>query len=119
MKTSTEINSIANITGEEKAVEYIAKAGFDAWDFSMFKMCSYDWATNSAIKTDHPLAGKDCLEFARHLRIIGEDNGIHCNQSHAPFPVMNPDIRSHLKLAIECTAEAAARLSDEFDKIII
>ena len=26
------------IIGEEKAIEYIAKAGFDAWDFSMFKM---------------------------------------------------------------------------------
>lgn len=37
MKISTEIDSIANIVGEEKAIELIAKAGFDAWDFSLFK----------------------------------------------------------------------------------
>ena len=39
MKISTEIASIAKITGMEKAVELTAKAGFDAWDFSMFDMC--------------------------------------------------------------------------------
>ena len=38
MKISTEIGSLSNLIGEEKAVEYVAKAGFDAWDFSMFKM---------------------------------------------------------------------------------
>lgn len=43
MKTSTEIHSIALHVGEEKAIEYVAKAGFDAWDFSMFKMCAYNW----------------------------------------------------------------------------
>ena len=36
MKTSTEIASLAKLVGEEKAVEYIAKAGFDAWDFLCF-----------------------------------------------------------------------------------
>ena len=36
MKISTEIASAAALVGEEKAVEYTAKAGFDAWDFSMF-----------------------------------------------------------------------------------
>lgn len=36
MKTSTEIQSIVDVIGEEKAIEMIAKAGFDAWDFSMF-----------------------------------------------------------------------------------
>ena len=44
MKISTEIGSAAKIIGEEKAIEYIAKAGFDAWDFSMFEMCRYDWS---------------------------------------------------------------------------
>ena len=38
MKTSTEIQSIVDVVGEEKAIEMIAKAGFDAWDFSMFNM---------------------------------------------------------------------------------
>ena len=39
MKISTEIFSASKIVGEEKAIELIAKAGFDAWDFSMFYMC--------------------------------------------------------------------------------
>ena len=41
-KTSTEIGSISKIVGEEKAVELVGKAGFDAWDLSMFRMVDYD-----------------------------------------------------------------------------
>lgn len=110
MKTSTEIGSAAKIIGEENAVEYVAKAGFDAWDFSMFAMCKYDWGTNSVQSTDHPLSSDNYLSFARQLKQIGLDNGIHCNQSHAPFPVYNRDIRSYLKRAIECTAEAGGKV---------
>lgn len=110
MKISTEIASAAKIIGEEKAVEYVAKAGFDAWDFSMFAMCKYDWSTDSVLGTDHPLSSPDYLSFARRLKQIGIDNGIHCNQSHAPFPVYNKDIRSYLKRAIECTAEAGGKI---------
>lgn len=110
MKISTEIESIARITGEEKAVELCAKAGFDGWDLSMFRMCNYHWQTNSCLPTDHPLAGSHYLEFVRLLRHIGEDNGICCNQSHAPFPVHCPDIRDMLKRAIECTAEAGGEI---------
>ena len=110
MKISTEIASLSKLVGEEKAVEYIAKAGFDAWDFSMFSMVRYDWGTGEASKTDHPLSGDNYIEFARKLKKIGEDNGIHCNQSHAPFPVYSPEIRSYLKRAIECTAEAGGKI---------
>ena len=110
MKTSTEIISAARIIGEEKAVELIAKAGFDAWDFSMFSMGLYDWNTRSVIQTNHPLMGKDAIAFARQLKKIGLDNGIVCNQSHAPFPVACAEIRSKCKLAIECTAEAGGEI---------
>ncbi|MBQ2933397.1 MAG: sugar phosphate isomerase/epimerase [Clostridia bacterium] len=110
MKTSTEIASAAKIVGEEKAVELIAKAGFDAWDFSMFSMCKYDWSTKSVLATDHPLSGNNYLAFARKLKQVGLDNGVHCNQSHAPFPVYCKDIRSYLKRAIECTAEAGGKI---------
>ena len=44
MRTSTQIETASVLVGEEKAVEYVAKAGFDAWDFSMFDMCRYDWS---------------------------------------------------------------------------
>lgn len=110
MKISTEIGSIAKIIGEERAVEYVAKAGFDAWDFSMFAMCRYDWATKSLLKNHHPLASDNYLAFARKLKQIGLDNGICCNQSHAPFPTYCKEIRSYLKRAIECTAEAGGKI---------
>ena len=110
MQISTEIASAAKIIGEEKAIEYIAKAGFDAWDFSMFSMCKYDWGTKSVLATDHPLSSDNYLAFAKKLKQIGLDNGIHCNQSHAPFPVYCKDIRSYLKRAIECTAEAGGKI---------
>ena len=106
MKISTEIWSSANILGEEKAIYELAKAGFDAWDFSMFEMARIDWSTSKLLESKHPLSGNDYVTFAKKLRKIGEDNGIHCNQSHAPFPVRVKEIRDYLKRAIECTAIA-------------
>ena len=110
MKTSSEINSIAKIVGEEKAIEYMGKAGFDAWDLSMFSMAKYDWKAKVLLDNDHPLAGKDYLKFVRRLKQIGLDNGIVCNQSHAPFPSYCKEIRDYYKRAIECTAEAGGKV---------
>lgn len=103
MKTSTEIGSIALHTGEEKAVELVAKVGFDAWDFSMFDMCKKE--NGILVPTSHPTAQSDYLAFARKLKQIGLDNGIICNQGHAPFPSIPKSI-DWLKRAIECVAEA-------------
>lgn len=110
MKISTEIYSASLIVGEEKAVELCAKAGFDAWDFSMFTMCNYDWTNKVILPNNHPLAGKDYLKFVRRLKQISTDNGIHCNQTHAPFPVSCKEIRVFLKRAIECTAEIGGEI---------
>lgn len=110
MKISSEISSIARHVGEEKAVEYMAKAGFDAWDFSMFDMCRFDHKNHRVLVTGHPLTGDNYLAFARKLRKIGEDNGISCNQSHAPFPTSLSEVRSYYKRAIECTAEAGGKI---------
>lgn len=79
-------------------------------DFSMFKMCKYDWKSKTLLGNDYTLAGKDYLKFAGRLRQIGLDNGIECNQSHAPFPTYAPEIRAHYKRAIECTAEAGGKI---------
>ena len=110
MKISTEIGSAARLIGEEKAVEYCAKAGFDAWDFSMTKMIDYDHINQKAIRTNHPLASNDYVLFAKRLRKIGLDNGIECNQSHAPFPTSCREIRDLLKRSIECTAIAGGKI---------
>lgn len=110
MLISTEIGSASEIVGEERAVELIAKAGFDAWDFSMFEMCRYDWGNQCLLENNHPLSGENYLAFARKLKQIGLDNGIVCNQSHAPFPTSCAAIRSYYKRAIECTAEAGGKI---------
>ncbi len=110
LRISTEIDSLSKLVGHELAVEYIAKAGFDCWDFSLYPMCKYNRATNTASATDHPLSSGDYLAFARKLKQIGLDNGIVCNQSHAPHPTSCSDIRSYLKRTIECTAEAGGKI---------
>ena len=110
MKISTEINSAANIVGEKRAIELYGKAGLDCWDFSMFKMCRWNWQTTSPFEDEHPLKGDNYLAFARELRKIGEDFGMECNQSHAPFPTDKPQVKGYLKRAIECTAEAGGKI---------
>ncbi len=106
LKISTEISSAAKIIGEERTVEYVGRAGFDSYDLSMFDMARYDKSKKCLVPTDHPLAGRDYLSFVRRLRRVAEDNGITCNQSHAPFPTSAPCVRDYLMRAIECTAEA-------------
>ena len=103
MKVSTEIGSIALHVGEEKSVELVAKAGFDAWDFSMFEMC--EKINDVLVPKNHPTTQSNYLAFARKLRQIGLDNGIVCNQGHAPFPSIPKSI-DWLKRAVECVAEA-------------
>ena len=110
MKISTEIWSTAKHVGEEKAVELIAKAGFDHWDFSMFEMRRWDWAKKCVQDKPHPLKEENYLSFARQLKKIGLDHGITCNQSHAPFPSANPGYFPYLLRAIECTAEAGGKI---------
>ena len=112
MKISTEIESISKIFGEEKAVELVAKAGFDAWDFSMFGMARWNGGIRG-IKPEHlnhPLRVGDYIAFSKKLRQIGEDNGIYCNQSHAPFPIYVQEVRDYMKRAIECTAIAGGKI---------
>lgn len=108
MKISTEIWSIAKLVGEEKAIEYVSNAGFDAWDFSLFEMCRYDRQNDSIIPTEHPLFCRNYLSFASKLKRIGMDNGVICNQTHAPFPTDSEKVRNFMKRAIECTAEVGA-----------
>lgn len=107
MKISTEIYGTAKITGARKAVELCGKAGFDAWDFSMFDMHKL---VKLPLPCKHQMVSRYYLSLAEDLKRIGLDNGIICNQSHAPFPVKSPAVRSVLKLAIECTAAAGGNI---------
>ena len=108
MKISTEIGSAAHIVGERRTVELVARAGFDAWDFSMFTMVQFE--DGVLLEGGHPLRTAEALKFARELKKIGLDNGIVCNQSHAPYPVNCKAVRDCLCRAIECTAEAGGSI---------
>ena len=108
-KTSTEIGSISRIVGEESAVELVARAGFDAWDFSLYNMWGWDKKNKRAVVPTHPLSSSEYPAFARKLRQIGEDFGIHCNQSHAPHP-SSPCGIDNLLRSIECSAEVGAEI---------
>ena len=105
MKISTEISSAARHVGEVRAVELVAAAGFDAYDFSMFAMAPIDWKTGTVKESDHPLANAGYAAFAKELAHVAKECGLVCNQSHAPFPSRGPLI-PYLYRAIECTAIA-------------
>ena len=110
MKTSTEIRSSAKYVGEEKAIELIARAGFDGWDFSMLCMVNYNWATGEGSLSRHELCGDNYLKKVRAMKQVGIDNGIVCNQSHAPYPTYCKTIRDTFERSLESTAEAGARI---------
>ncbi len=110
MKTSTEIHSAARLVGEEKAIELCAKAGFEGWDFSMFATRTYHWPTGIWLDSGHVLGTDNYLKFARQLKKVAADNGIVCNQSHAPFPTKGPGYMDYLKRSIECTAEVGGEI---------
>lgn len=109
MKVSTEIGSAAKIIGEEKAIELYAKAGFDGWDCSFFApfLCKHHYYTNSWIDG---LWGTDYLKIAKRLKQVSLDNGMVCNQTHAPFPFYGKNIRTYIMRAIECSAEVGAEI---------
>lgn len=100
MKTSTEIGSCACSIGVEKTIELVAGSGFDAWDFSMFNLK----------ESGHPLADDGWLEIVKEYRKISVDNGIVCNQSHAPFPSCAEGMEKLIIRAFECTAAAGGEI---------
>ena len=110
MRISTEIYSCQKKVGAEKAIELIAKAGFDCWDLSLFDMARFEKGTLHIKDSDHPLRQSNYASYVKNLRKIGEDFGICCNQSHAPFPSRGEEMMYYLKRAIECTALAGGKI---------
>ena len=110
MKTSMPIGPYSKKISEERAIEIIANAGFDHWDFTMCAPCPADRKNNLVLDCDHPFRKSNYLSFARHLKEVGESCGISCNISHAPFPIFVNGMLDWVKRAIECTAEAGAKI---------
>ena len=110
MLISNEISTASLIVGEERAVELMAKAGFDCYDFSMMRMAKYSSKEERFLFEDHPLHGPNYLKFARRIKNVADACGITCNQSHAPFPSHREQVASYLERALECSAEAGAKI---------
>ena len=72
MILSTQTHGLSRAFGDEKAIEMLAEAGYDALDYSMF---------------DNDILDKDNYrEIALNLKKIADKNSIYFNQAHAPFP---------------------------------
>ena len=110
MKISTELGSASRFGGYEKGVELIGRAGFDAWDLSLFNLARYDWKSGVIKESDDVFRGPSYLLKARELKSIGEAFGMVCNQSHAPYPCHVSGMRDYLKRALECSAEVGAEI---------
>ena len=110
MRISTDLGSASRFGGYEKGVELIGRAGFDAWDLSMFNLARYDWKNGCIKDSDDVLRGPQYLKKARELKQIGEAFGMVCNQSHAPYPCHVAGMRDWLRRALELSAEVGAEI---------
>lgn len=103
MILSTQTDFLARAYGEEEAIRMLARAGFDAYDFSFFAM--FD-------NPEYPMNGPGFREYAQSLRAVAEEAGIACNQAHAPFASSTGDAQDDQRRfeAIVRSMEAAALL---------
>ena len=72
MILSTQTDFLGRSYGEAEAIRMLAKAGFDAYDFSFFPMFE---------NPEYPINGPDFREYAQSLRAVAEEAGIACNQA--------------------------------------
>ncbi len=81
MILSTEFNYASILYGTEKAIEVVAKAGFEGLDYSMFDLT----------REDNPVNHDDYKARMESFRRIAKDCGVCFNQTHAPFPSLKKD----------------------------
>ena len=89
LRISTEIGSISKFknTGDFKALELLAKAGFDCYDYSMDKVYVFDFKKRFFYPITHPLGKFGWKNYAKRLRSQADKLNLKCNQMHAPFPI--------------------------------
>jgi len=76
MILSTQTFYLSELFGDETAVRMLAEAGYDALDYSMFRIT----------EDSHILNSEGYKEYALNLKRTAEEAGVHFNQAHAPFP---------------------------------
>ena len=76
MILSTENGALRERVGERKAIQILAKAGFDAIDYTF---------TPWMERGEMPWNGNNYVAYAKEVNQIAKDNGVYFNQAHAPF----------------------------------
>lgn len=108
MLISTDTGAFADFFSDEETLRIIKNAGFSAYDFSMYyleinpKLCLVYY--------------EDYIERAKKLRLIADQLGLTCNQTHAPCPsytdddkVWNQSIGEYLRRAVEVSGILGAK----------
>jgi len=98
MKISTQTGGIEEFIGQEKCMEMLAQAGFDAVDFNIDHMLSYGAITRCEHSEIIDLPDDQILEYWRPSKETAEKYGITFGQAHAPFPSCskNPEYQEYL-----------------------
>ena len=76
MRLSTDMTTLWQRYGHERAITLIKDAGFDAVDYCYWKM----W-------NNTPAMGEDYEAYAKTLRSYLDAAGLPCNQIHIPWPI--------------------------------
>lgn len=80
MKLSIDTSIISQRYGDKKAIELLKEAGFDAIDYSFYHL-----------PDNHPMRRDDFRAYASQVRTCLDENGLICNQAHAPTAVKYGD----------------------------
>ncbi len=78
MKICNQTEVLGEKYGDITAVKMICEAGFDALDYSMFKMKDDDCVLN----------GDDFKSYVEELKSVADSYGVPFRQAHAPFPTI-------------------------------
>lgn len=81
MKLAMHTNNLRERFGDVKAVEMIAEAGFDAYDYSLFCMREENDILNIG----------EYKQYVENIMNTAKKCGIYCTQTHAPFPSSTDD----------------------------
>lgn len=77
MRVASQTSIIEKRFGAERAIEMLAKTGFEAFDFTFFGMNE---------NTEKAVYGENYREYMLSLKALSDKCGIKCTQAHAHFP---------------------------------
>ena len=104
MILSAPMSALRQRYGDEEGIRIMARAGFDAIDYTFNEMVNDECVWNTA----------QYVNYAKHIKALAADHGIFFNQAHAPFlfdwdgmwsgPGFQTTIRPRVERSILCAA---------------